>query len=149
MFDALRLVGLIHNQPGTDFNHWVTPPQALAMATCNGARAFGLNAGLLAAGKLADLVLLRRDTAAFTPLSDVRGQLVFCENGSSVDTVIVNGEAVVEGGRLTKIDEKEVLMLARRSRERLNSSIQRELAGAQSMEPALAQMYFRVFENRQ
>jgi 5-methylthioadenosine/S-adenosylhomocysteine deaminase len=149
MFDALRLVGLIHNQPGSDFNHWVTPPQALAMATCNGARAFGLNAGLLAAGKLADLVLLRRDTAAFTPLNDVRGQLVFCENGSSVDTVIVNGEAVVEGGRLTKIDEKEVLMLARRSRERLNSSIQRELAGAQSMEPALAQMYFRVFENRQ
>ena len=25
MFDALRLVALIHNQAGTDFNHWVTP----------------------------------------------------------------------------------------------------------------------------
>ena len=62
MFDALRLVALIHNQAGTDFNHWVMPSQALAMATRNGARAFGLDAGELAPGKVADLVLLRRDT---------------------------------------------------------------------------------------
>ena len=100
MFDALRLVALIHNQAGTDFNHWVIPTQALAMATRNGARAFALDAGVLAPGKLADLVLLRLDTPAFTPLNDVMSQLAFCENGSSVDTVIVNGEVVVRGGRL-------------------------------------------------
>ena len=64
MFDALRLVALIHNQSGTDFNQWITPIQALRMATSNGARAFGCDAGVLATGKLADLVLLRRDTPA-------------------------------------------------------------------------------------
>ena len=148
MFDALRLVGLIHNQAGTDFNAWVTPAQALAMATRNGARAFGLPSGVLAPGQLADLVLLRRDTAAFTPLNDVISQLVFCENGSSVDTVIVDGEVVVEGGRCTRIDEKEVLQLATRARQRLNPSIQRELATAKMMEPALAEMNFRVFGER-
>lgn len=116
------------------------------MATRNGARAFGLDAGVLAPGKLADIVLLHRDTPAFTPLNDVMSQLVFCENGSSVDTVIVNGEIVVESGRCTRIDEKEVLHLATRARGRLNPSIQREIAAAQSMEPMLAQMYFRVFE---
>lgn len=146
MFDALGLVALIHNQAGTDFNQWVTPAQALAMATRNGARAFGLNAGILAPGKLADVVLLRRDTIAFTPLNDVISQLVFCENGSSVDTVIVNGEIVVHEGRVTKIDEKEALHLAARARERLDPSIQREMAAAKSMEPALAEMYFRVFK---
>jgi 5-methylthioadenosine/S-adenosylhomocysteine deaminase len=146
MFDALRLVALIHNQAGSDFNQWVTPTEALAMATRNGARAFGLDAGVLAPGKLADIVLLRRDTPAFTPLNDVMSQLVFCENGSSVDTVVVNGEIVVESGRCTRIDEKEVLHLATRARGRLNPSIQREIAAAQSMEPMLAQMYFRVFE---
>ena len=98
MFDAMRLAALIHNQAGTDFNEWVTPAQALAMATRNGARAFGLDAGVLAPGKLADIVLLRRDTPAFTPLNDVIAQLVFCENGGDVDSVIVNGEIVVEGG---------------------------------------------------
>jgi 5-methylthioadenosine/S-adenosylhomocysteine deaminase len=145
MFDALRLVALIHNQAGTDFNHWVTPLQALAMATRNGARALGHDAGILAPGKLADLVLLCRDTPAFTPLNDVINQLVFCENGSSVDTVIVNGEVVVERGRLKKLDEKEVLDLAAKSRIRLNPSLEREMAAAKTMEPALAEMYFEVF----
>jgi 5-methylthioadenosine/S-adenosylhomocysteine deaminase len=145
MFDAVRLAALIHNQAGTDFAQWPSPRQALMMATCNGAAAFGLDAGVLAPGKLADVTLLRRDTPAFTPLNDVIGQLVFCENGSSVDTVIVNGEIVVDSGRLTRINEQEVLDLATRARQRLDPAIQRELAAAKSMEPALADMYFRVF----
>jgi 5-methylthioadenosine/S-adenosylhomocysteine deaminase len=146
MFDAVRLAALIHNQAGTDFDHWVTPLQALAMATRNGARAFGLNAGMLAAGKTADLVLLRRDTPAFTPLNDVMSQLAFCENGSSVDTVIVDGEMIVEDGRLKTLDEKEVLALATKARERLNPAIEREMAAAKTMEPALADMYFHIFK---
>jgi 5-methylthioadenosine/S-adenosylhomocysteine deaminase len=146
MFDAVRLAALIHNEPGSEFAQWVTPAQALAMATRNGARAFGLDAGVLARGKLADLVLLRRDTAAFTPLNDVTAQLVFCENGSSVDTVIVDGEVVVQAGRLTKVDEQEVLNLARDARRRLDPSIEREMAAARALEPALAEMYFRVFK---
>jgi len=148
MFDAVRLAALIHNQAGTDFRQWVTPAQGLAMATRNGAHAFGLEAGVLAPGKLADIVLLRRDTPAFTPLNDVIGQLVFCENGNSVDTVIVNGEIVVESGSLKRIDEREVLQCAERARQRLDPSIQRELTAAGSMEGALAEMYFRVFENK-
>jgi 5-methylthioadenosine/S-adenosylhomocysteine deaminase len=145
MFDAVRLAALIHNQAGTDFAQWTSPRQALTMATRNGADAFGLDAGVLAPGKLADVSLLRRDTPAFTPLNDLMGQLVFCENGSSVDTVIVNGEIVVESGRLTRIDEQEVLNRATKARERLDPAIQRELAAAKSMEPALTEMYFRVF----
>jgi len=145
MFDAMRLAALIHNEAGSDFQQWVTPAQALAMATRNGAQAFGLDAGALAPGKLADIVLLRRDTAAFTPLNDVAGQLVFCENGSSVDTVIVNGEMVVENGNLKRVDEREVLQFAEQARKRLDPAIQRELAAAASVEGALAQMYFDVF----
>ena len=144
MFDAIRLAGLIHNQAGTDFAQWISPRQALTMATRNGAHALGLDAGVLATGKLADVTLLRRDTLAFTPLNDLMGQLVFCENGSSVDTVIVNGEIIVESGRLTRIEEQEALGLATKARERIDPSIQRELAAARSMEPTLAEMYFRV-----
>jgi 5-methylthioadenosine/S-adenosylhomocysteine deaminase len=145
MFDAVRLAALIHNQAGTDFRRWVTPPQALAMATRNGARAFGIDGGMLAPGKLADVVLLRRDTPAFTPLNDVMGQLVFCENGNSVDTVIVNGEIVVESGNAKRVDERAVLQLAEQARKRLDPGIQREMTAARSMEDTLAEMYFRVF----
>lgn len=145
MFDAVRLATLLHNQAGSDFNRWIPPQQALAMATRNGARAFGIDAGAIAPGKLADIVLLRRDTAAFTPLNDVLGQIVFCENGASVDSVLVDGEVVVEAGRLTKVDEAEVLRLATQARLRLDPSIAREFAAAKTMEPSLTEMYFRVF----
>jgi 5-methylthioadenosine/S-adenosylhomocysteine deaminase len=145
MFDALRLVTLIHNQAGSDFNDWVTPSQALAMATRSGARAFGLDSGELAPGKVADLLLLRRDTPAFTPLNNVMNQLVFCENGRSIDTVIVNGEIVVEDGNLKKLDENEVLRLATKARERLNPAIEREMAAAKTVEPSLAKMYSQIF----
>ncbi|MGE5218275.1 MAG: amidohydrolase family protein [Chloroflexota bacterium] len=146
MFDALRLAALIHNQAGSDFNQWVSPPQALAMATRNGARAFGIDAGVLAPGRLADLALVRRDRPAFTPLNDAMAQLVFCENGSGVDSVIVDGEIVVESGRATRVDEAEVLRLAAQARRRLDPSIQRELAAARTVEASLAAMYFRVFD---
>ncbi len=115
------------------------------MATRSGARAFGLDAGVLAPGKLADIVLLRRDTTAFTPLNDTIAQLVFCENGSDLDRVIVNGEVVVEDGRLTKVDEKEILRFAEQARHRLDPSIERELSAAKTMEQSLTEMYFRVF----
>jgi cytosine/adenosine deaminase-related metal-dependent hydrolase len=145
MFDAVRLATLIHNQAGSDFNDWLAPRQAIAMATRNGARAFGIDAGAIAPGKLADIVLLQRDTAAFTPLNDVLGQIVFCENGASVHSVLVDGEFVVEAGRLTKVDEAEVLRLATQARLRLDASIKREFAAAKTMEPSLTEMYFRVF----
>ena len=145
MFDAVRLATLLHNQAGSDFNYWIAPQQALAMATRNGARAFGIDAGAIAPGKLADIVLLRRDTVAFTPLNDVLGQIVFCENGASVDSVLVDGEVVVEAGRLTKVDEAEVLRLATQARLRLDPSIAREFAAAKTMEPSLTEKNFRVF----
>jgi cytosine/adenosine deaminase-related metal-dependent hydrolase len=145
MFDAIRLATLIHNQAGSDFNDWMAPRQALAMATRNGARAFGIDAGALEPGKRADIVLLRRDTAAFTPLNDVLGQLALCENGGSVDSVLVDGELVVEAGRLTKVDESEVLRLAMEARLRLDGSIEREFAAAKTMEESLTEMYYRVF----
>jgi hypothetical protein len=47
---------------------------------------------------------------------------------------------------LTKVDQKEVLALAIKARDRLNASIATGTAAAKSMEPALAEMYFRLFD---
>jgi cytosine/adenosine deaminase-related metal-dependent hydrolase len=91
------------------------------------------------------VVLLRRDTPAFTPLNDVMSQLVFCENGRSVDTVIVNGEVVVAEGRLKTLDEQEILHLAAKTRERLSPAFERAMAAAKTIEPALEEMYFEIF----
>lgn len=148
MFDALRLATLIHNPNEPDYRLWVTPLQALRMATREGARAFGLPTGILVPGRLADIVLLRRDTPAFTPLNNVISQLALCENGSSVDTVLVDGEVVVEGGRLTRRHEQEVLKLVTKCMEQLSPQMQREMLETESAEPVLAEMYFQTVGQR-
>ena len=65
--------------------------------------------GSLEVGKRADLIVLRTDTPAFTPMNDVRKHLVYAENGSSLELVMVNGIVVVRDGKLTQIDETEIL----------------------------------------
>ena len=38
-------------------------------------------------------------------MNDIRRQLVFCEDGSAVRHVLVDGQVVVRDGRLARIDE--------------------------------------------
>ncbi|MCY4141841.1 MAG: hypothetical protein OXF56_26705 [Rhodobacteraceae bacterium] len=42
-------------------------------------------------------------------MNDLCKHLVYCENGSSIDRVIVDGVTVFEHGRLTQINEQAVL----------------------------------------
>jgi cytosine/adenosine deaminase-related metal-dependent hydrolase len=110
MFDVLKLTGLIHNQPDDDYKKWPRPVEILETATQGGAAALGLSHELseIAPGQLADLVLLDLKASPFVPLRDAYLHLVYCENGSSVDTVIVNGNVVVEQGKMKTIDEQAI-----------------------------------------
>jgi len=107
MFGVLKLTGLIHNQPNFDYRKWPRPTEILDAATKGGAAALGMGAelGEIAPGYLADLTLLNLENAAFLPLRDPYLHLVYCENGYSVDTVIVHGKVVVERGAIVTIDE--------------------------------------------
>ncbi len=60
--------------------------------------------GAVAPGRRADLILLDLGTLAFVPLNDPVRQVVYCETGASVRTVLVNGRVVVDEGKLTTID---------------------------------------------
>jgi 5-methylthioadenosine/S-adenosylhomocysteine deaminase len=60
--------------------------------------------GAVEAGRRADLLLLDLGSLGFVPLTDAARQVVYCENGSSVRTVLVNGRVVVDEGALTGLD---------------------------------------------
>ena len=111
IFDVMRVAALIHSATGPDYSQWLTATDILRAATIGGARSAMLerDTGSLEVGKKADLIVLRTDTLAFTPLNDVRKQLVYCENGSSLELAMVNGEIVMRDGRLTRIDEDDIL----------------------------------------
>ena len=84
MWAVAKMAGLVHNISGPDYESWPNAGEVLDCLFAGGARAMGLQdeLGILAPGRLADLVMLDLDTLSFTPLNDLRRQLVYCENGS-------------------------------------------------------------------
>ena len=115
LFDVMKVAGLIHTLETDDYDEWPTASEILWAATRGGARAVGLEdrIGSIEPGKQADIVALDLCSSAFVPVNDLRNQLVYAENGSSVRHVMVDGEIVVEDGRCTRIDETAVLREAR------------------------------------
>ena len=81
-------------------------PEAMRVATLGGAAAVGLagEVGALAPGMRADLCLYDLDRTTLLPLNSAARQMVYTETGSALDTVMVEGRTVVEGGRLVSID---------------------------------------------
>ncbi len=108
MFEVLKLTGLLHNNPGIDYRRWPDPLGILDAATQGGAEALGLphDLGRIAPGQLADLVLLNLKSSAFLPLRDPYLHLVYCETGTSVTMVLVDGKIVVDQGRICSINEE-------------------------------------------
>ncbi len=127
MFDAIKLAGLMHNVRTTDHRQWPSSRDVLRMATINGAAALRLeeDLGQLKPGQLADIVLLDTSTLLFTPFNDAFRHLAYCENGSSVHTVIVNGQVVVEDGRILTVDEESIREEARDAWERMYRELPR------------------------
>jgi 5-methylthioadenosine/S-adenosylhomocysteine deaminase len=95
----------------------VLPPErVLEMATVGGARC-ALRAGevgALVAGARADVVLFDTERPEWQPLYNPVANLVYSATGQSVDTVLVDGRVLVEGGRVLTLDGPAILAEARR-----------------------------------
>ena len=75
----------------------------LKMATVNGAQALGINAGMLKAGSLADIILVDIEKPYFTS-KNLISALVHSANGCDVKTTIVGGEILMED-HVIKMDQ--------------------------------------------
>lgn len=106
LWDSLKFAALLQSLDGPAPRAISAARTTLSMATVGGARSMGLAdvLGVVEVGRRADLILLDLDTPGFVPLNDPVRQLVYCETGSSVRTVLVNGRVVVDEGKLTTID---------------------------------------------
>jgi 5-methylthioadenosine/S-adenosylhomocysteine deaminase len=113
MFEVMKFASLMHRASRVDAS-LQQAPDVVRMATRNGADALGHQTGRLEAGRKADVILVDLMSQMFTPLmpgnSDhLFSHLVFAANGSCVDTTIIDGKIVMEGRRLTTVDEQKVL----------------------------------------
>ncbi|MCR5303229.1 MAG: amidohydrolase [Lachnospiraceae bacterium] len=109
MFSEMELLSLIHK--GTHRSpECVSAKETLNIATINGARALGMESeiGSIEEGKKADLAVLDLKRPSLQPENDLVSELVYCASGYEVDTVIIDGEVTLEGGRVLNLDENEV-----------------------------------------
>ena len=82
-------------------------------ATIGGATALGRSdLGRLAPGAKADVVIIDLRTTRYGPVRDPINALVEYGSGADVETVIVDGEIVVEKGRSTRINDEELFAQA-------------------------------------
>lgn len=116
MFAAMRLASYLGKVWRFDSTA-VNAPDIYASATKIGADILGIDAGVIAEGKLADLCLIDLQRPEMVPVHDLTSNLVYSASGSFVDTTIVDGRILMLGGKVE--GEEEIIANARRAAERL------------------------------
>jgi cytosine/adenosine deaminase-related metal-dependent hydrolase len=93
--------------------------KALEMVTIDAAKAVGLDhmVGSIETGKRADIITINMLNPRLTPNFNLLFSLVQNANGTDVDNVIIDGEALMEN-RKTIVNEKEILLSAQKEAEK-------------------------------
>lgn len=109
MPEAMRYAHLGHNEANND-NTFCPPTTALLMGTRNAAHALGWadRLGSVEIGKQADLTLVNIDDWRYRLVKHPLRSFLVAGCSNDVDTVIVAGRVVVDGGRSTMSDEEKM-----------------------------------------
>jgi guanine deaminase len=132
----MRLASFISRVHTFERTNWLTSDQVFTMATEGSARAigFGDEIGCIKPGFMADIVFLDVGHIHYIPLNDITRQVVFSENGAAVDSVMIGGRMVLEGGQLNTIDEKKLKSDVETACERLRSATASQHGFAEKLE---------------
>ncbi|HVP22331.1 MAG TPA: amidohydrolase [Conexivisphaerales archaeon] len=114
-FENLRAAFLVHKLHRED-PRVLSPLDVFEMATVNAAKAYGLgDLGVLKPGTRADMAILKPHLPTPLTPSSVYGHLVNSVSGGDVDTVLVDGEVLLEGRKPTKVGREEAVAASRRA----------------------------------
>ena len=99
MLESMKFAALLQKFASDDAT--VAPAaQVFEMATLGGARALGVDAGLIEEGRLADIALVDLRRPEMSPAHDLTSLLVYSAHGNVVDTVICDGQVLMKGRKV-------------------------------------------------
>lgn len=108
IFEEMRMAALLAKARQAD-GRAVTAEEVLLAGTARGGEVLGLPVGRIAPDHSADLVVLDLEALSLQPAATATKQVVYAMQPEAVRRVIVGGEAIVEDGRLTQVDEAEIV----------------------------------------
>jgi len=110
MLEEMHIAALIHKGIMKDPLK-ITARQAISMCTSNGAIANGLDEkiGKLVPGMKADIILIDTSAPHFNPINDVMSAVVYTAQGSDVNTVIIDGNIIMENREFRTIDYERIV----------------------------------------
>ena len=97
--------------------------QVIRMATYNGAKALGFeNTGKILKGYAADLIVLDIEKPWYYPKHNIKSSIIYSGSSKDVETVIVDGDIIMENGEVKTIDEEKILYEVQKAAEKLIKS---------------------------
>ena len=108
VFEEMRMASLLAKATQTDAGT-VSSLDVLLAGTARGGEALGMPVGRIAPDHAADLVVIDLDALSVQPSATAEKQIVYAMQPDAIRRVIVGGETIVEDGRLTRVDEAEIV----------------------------------------
>jgi len=108
--EMIKTTALLHKVARVD-PQAITATDVLKMATIDGARSVLLEkeVGSLEVGKKADLIIFDTNNVQMRPLHNPPSQIVYCGKSWNIESVIIDGNIVMENRKVLGIDEQEIL----------------------------------------
>jgi 5-methylthioadenosine/S-adenosylhomocysteine deaminase len=126
MFETMKITAILHK--GTNKNPTLMPAEkVLEMATVEGAKALSWEneIGSIEAGKKADLIIVNLEKPHLQPIYSETSHLVYAARGSDVETVVVNGEILMENRELKTLNIIDVVEMAEKAKNSLLDKLKR------------------------
>ena len=108
VFEEMRMTSLLQRVRLLD-GTTLPAERAFAMGTQAGAEILGLEAGVIAPGRLADLVAVDLDDPSLHPRTDLLKSVVYAMSARAIADVWVHGRRVVENRQLATVDQTALL----------------------------------------
>ncbi|MCD6513793.1 MAG: amidohydrolase family protein, partial [Candidatus Odinarchaeota archaeon] len=108
--ELIKATALLHKVARVD-PQAITAKQVLRMATIDGARAVLMEneIGSIEKGKKADIIIFDLNNIQMRPVNNPLSQVVYCGKSWNVETVIVDGNIIMENRVIKGVDEQELI----------------------------------------
>ncbi len=108
LFEEMKAAALVQNYSFGEDHGQLSSADILAMATVNGAQALGRDAGVIAPGKIADLILVDFTHPNLFPCHDIAENLVYSAAPSNVVMNMARGKIIYENGQFLTLDMEKI-----------------------------------------